>query len=167
MQAKQYSTQRYDICRPQRRDQDTTVNWGGRKSVTMSKRHLQWTRTMCPVFRGQVMRQFLTHKLGNEVELEFLMDLKAGHAALTLYMGSSFFNWEAGSHVLFWRWQVESRRQVRDWIKPYYITYLPSNKKGTYNQQKEGHKFGRNLTKRSRKDILYPHGQINWQFSHS
>ena len=48
---------------------------------------------------------------------DFGKDLSAGKAVLYKYCGSSYQNWDKGSSLIFWRWDVPT--MAREGIVPY------------------------------------------------
>ena len=44
-------------------------------------------------------------------------------------MGSSFFGWDAGLTIIYWRWPTQARDTVQDGVMPYYVNHLSHNKK--------------------------------------
>ena len=59
---------------------------------------------------------------------EFLRDLRIGSEAVTKILNSTFWEWNQGSSLLFWRWPLEFRRAARDGFPPYFLYEPPHNK---------------------------------------
>ena len=120
--ARRYSTQGYTEILDLRTD--ALVNRGGGGGVDQEQSG--WKHTDKPRFRGQCLRLFNSNINDDEAD-NFHRDVIAGRNALWSYMGSSFFNWDTGSTLLFWRWPRQHRILVRDGLKPYYVHHLPQN----------------------------------------
>ena len=59
----------------------------------------------------------------------FLRDLRAGILGLHTYMRSSFFSWDGGSQLLFWRWNKSLRDVARSGFQPCILSALPKSNK--------------------------------------
>ena len=57
----------------------------------------------------------------------FLRDLIQGRQVLWSYVNSTFFEWDCGSTIIFWRWPKPFIQNARDGIRPYFTGPLPSN----------------------------------------
>ena len=54
-------------------------------------------------------------KSASEVNLEELIkDVKVGSDAVSRLAGSSWWTWDAGSTLLFWRWPKQYQKSIRD-----------------------------------------------------
>ena len=62
------------------------------------------------------------------IDTRFSQDIEQGRQVLWSYMGSSFFEWDNGSTLIFWRWPNDTLGWARDGICPYYVDYLPTHK---------------------------------------
>jgi hypothetical protein len=51
---------------------------------------------------------------------ELVKDYEVGIDAITRALGASFWDWEEGSTVFFWRWTREHRREVRDGLRVWF-----------------------------------------------
>ena len=58
--------------------------------------------------------------------LEFRRDWLAGLHVLSTYLHSSYFGWDRGSTLIFWRWPPSLRHIARDGFKPFQWGNLPS-----------------------------------------
>ena len=88
-----------------------------------------WSRFTMPHFKGQGHKLFNTASGTRDEETcdAFRRDLVVAREVLTSYAGSTYFNWDHGSQLVFWRWPEVLRKVVRDGMKPYYIHHLPHN----------------------------------------
>ena len=57
----------------------------------------------------------------------FLRDVHQGRQVLWSYVNSSFFEWDCGSTIIFWRWPKQFISSARDGLRPYYVGHLPLN----------------------------------------
>ena len=80
-------------------------------------------RTMSRRYKLNVLRSFVRYMLatygflhGDELCISpaFRADWEAGVEALNRVAKSTFWAWDGGSSVLFWRWPIEIRRECRD-----------------------------------------------------
>ena len=53
-------------------------------------------------------------KSASEVNLELIKDVKVGSDAVSRLAGSSWWTWDAGSTLLFWRWPKRYQKSIRD-----------------------------------------------------
>jgi len=56
-------------------------------------------------------------------------DINFGMEALASYCGSTFFSWDRGSTLLFWRWHPNLRKTAQTGFKTDIASALPSNKR--------------------------------------
>ena len=59
----------------------------------------------------------------------FFRDLEQGREVIWAYVNSSFFEWDSGSALIFWRWPTQLIPMARDGFRPYFVGHLPSNLK--------------------------------------
>ena len=57
-------------------------------------------------------------------------ELIAGRGCLNSYLGSTFFGWDKGSTLLYWRWTTDVQEYAKNGFVPYISTTLPNSKKG-------------------------------------
>ena len=85
------------------------------------------------LLKGKPLRNKLRFLLKyNHLADEFVKDLKAGHNAISRAAHSTFWDWDAGSSLFFWRWPKEFIEEARDGTKVYVKGELP---KYTVKQQ--------------------------------
>lgn len=60
-------------------------------------------------------------------EISFQSDINAGREVLSSYCNSSFFGWDKGSTLIFWRWPTPFQEIARDGIPPYHLDHWPNN----------------------------------------
>ena len=53
-------------------------------------------------------------KSASAVNLELIRDVKVGSDAVSRLAGSSWWPWDAGSTLLFWRWPKRYQKSIRD-----------------------------------------------------
>lgn len=58
---------------------------------------------------------------------QLLEDLLLGKQALASYLGSTFFGWDNGSTLLYWRWHSELQEIAKHGFTPYIIADLPNS----------------------------------------
>jgi hypothetical protein len=56
-----------------------------------------------------------------------MQDVIEGRQALVNYLGGSFFQWDKGSRLLFWRWSVETKNLARAGHPTYVSGTLPNS----------------------------------------
>ena len=56
---------------------------------------------------------------------EFSRDWSAGSHVLSCYNNSSYFGWERGSALIFWRWHPSAIKEARDGFLPFLIQQPP------------------------------------------
>jgi hypothetical protein len=90
---------------------------------------------LLPRWRVNLLRGFLKymgeeHGAGWKLDLhpgpELSRDLAAGRDALTKGMGTSWWNWDAGSSLFFWRWPRSFRTEARDGTPIWVCDTLPN-----------------------------------------
>ena len=82
-------------------------------------RQLMLTRFKRNALRSFVLYMAITHGWQTEEVIgagsaEFVADYEAGIEALNRVGGSSFWNWDDGSSIFFWRWPKEIMQECRD-----------------------------------------------------
>ena len=70
--------------------------------------------------------------------LGFLRDLTQGRRVLKSYAATTFFDWNSGSTLIFWRWHSCAQAFSQDGIQPYFIGPLPNSQACPRQPQKEG-----------------------------
>ena len=53
-------------------------------------------------------------KSASEINLELIKDVKVGSDAVSRLAGLSWWTWDAGSTLLFWRWPKRYQKSIRD-----------------------------------------------------
>ena len=64
-----------------------------------------------------------------EANLDFDRDRIAGLNAIHCFANSTYFSWDTGSTLFFWRWPVSFRSAARDGFPSYLKGSLPSFKR--------------------------------------
>lgn len=83
---------------------------------------------VCQYRKGLRIRtrtQDLKRLFGEEMSKEWIQELKVGTQALEKVMRSSFWDWDRGSTLLFWRWPPEVRKEARDGVEIFVSGKLP------------------------------------------
>jgi len=72
-----------------------------------------------------------SHKLDHNLHFncQFYTDLNKGRLCLSSYLNSSFFAWDRGSSLFFWRWTDTLKLIARDGFEPCIVDTLPTSKK--------------------------------------
>jgi len=90
----------------------------------------RWRRNVCRIFRrflvGAHPRWHLRPRLIS-FSSELLRDLEARRDCLSRTAGASWWDWEQGSRLFFWRWPAESRVWARDGHPVYHQAHLLPN----------------------------------------
>jgi hypothetical protein len=92
--------------------------------------------------------KYLKGSRSNNLDSEFEKDLIAGRECLSYVMECNWWEWSAGSRLLFWRWSPEFRKHARDGIP---VLWLPDKKPTNKKPQPEVHDP---IVKRSMKSKL-------------
>lgn len=71
---------------------------------------------------------------------ELMLDAEAGIRVIRGIAGSSFWNWSAGSTLIFWRWgSLSMQKMARDGMESYIKTTLPKHKTPSRQPTEENH----------------------------
>jgi hypothetical protein len=69
----------------------------------------------------QVHMFFSTKKSrAQEVSSELIKDYEVGMDAIERALGASFWEWDEGSTVFFWRWTAEHKKEIRDGLRVWF-----------------------------------------------
>ena len=90
----------------------------------MKNKYPKWWQSHAS--KDRVCNWVLKTKGGDKDSLQF-QDIKAGREVLSSYFSSSFFAWDKGSSLIFWRWPAPFQIIARDGIPPYHLYHWPKN----------------------------------------
>ena len=68
--------------------------------------------------------------IGDKMHEELKRDLEQGTQAVTRASFASYWDWDGGSSLFFWRWPVEFMEEARDGTRPFVMGKLPRYRSG-------------------------------------
>ena len=89
----------------------------------------RFKRNVYKSFRSYIASTYSAEELMLRSSIELRTDLEVGRDAISRAMDSSFWTWNRGSTIFFWRWNSYYKKEVRDGF-PIFIDWskAPSNK---------------------------------------